>query len=67
MPTNSLTPTEFQARLADRYGYAVTIRTLANWRAAGTGPSFVKHLNRVAYPIADVETWESAHMNQKRK
>lgn len=45
-------------QLSDRWGNAVGVPTLANWRVKGKGPRFVKVGGRVRYPIADVEKWE---------
>lgn len=33
-------------------------QTLANWRAARTGPSFIRISNRVRYPIAAIIAFE---------
>lgn len=47
--------------LAVRWGYSV--RTLANWRAAGTGPEYVRvGPRRVLYPLDSVIRWESEHI-----
>lgn len=51
-----LTPTDLVAR----WGGAVTIGTLANWRSKGRGPSFVKIGSRVVYRVADVTAYETA-------
>ncbi len=45
-------------QLSDRWGNAVGVPTLANWRVKGKGPRFVKVGGRVRYPIVDVEQWE---------
>ncbi|WP_128290829.1 helix-turn-helix domain-containing protein [Afifella aestuarii] len=49
-----LTPAELSAR----YGGRINPRTLANWRSAGQGPSYLKLGGAVVYPIAKVEEWE---------
>lgn len=54
-----LTPDELVAR----WEGAVTTRTLANWRAAGRGPSFTKIGRSVRYSVEDVEAYEA---QQKR-
>ncbi|QCX26420.1 helix-turn-helix domain-containing protein [Nocardioides jishulii] len=37
----------------------MTPKTLANWRSAGTGPTFVKIGGMVRYRLADVEAYEA--------
>lgn len=49
-----LTPSE----LAQRYKNAITPKTLANWRSAGTGPPFTKVGGKILYALSDVMTWE---------
>lgn len=51
-----LTPSE----LARRYKETVSVKTLANWRSAGTGPPWVKIGGRVLYALEDVQLWEAA-------
>lgn len=46
-----------EAELAARYG--LSPRTLRNWRAAGTGPRFIKVGRRVLYPEPEVARWEA--------
>lgn len=48
--------------LNERWGGAVTIGTLANWRSQGQGPDFVKFGTRVLYPLDKVEAWEVAQL-----
>ncbi|WP_420846583.1 helix-turn-helix transcriptional regulator [Nocardioides jishulii] len=43
--------------LAERWD--MTPKTLANWRSAGTGPTFVKIGGMVRYRLADVEAYEA--------
>lgn len=50
-----LTPAE----LVERYKNAVTLRTLANWRCSGDGPSYTKIGGRVLYPVEAVTKWEA--------
>lgn len=51
-----LTPTQLVAR----WGNAIGEGTLANWRAQGRGPKFVKLGAKVVYRLADVEDYEMA-------
>lgn len=44
--------------LVARWGGAISRETLANWRAQGRGPGFVKLGGRVVYPLARVEEYE---------
>ncbi|MGW4691960.1 helix-turn-helix transcriptional regulator [Kitasatospora cineracea] len=57
-----ITPLEM-AELAN-----VTPKTLANWRALGTGPEFIKlspgRGGRVRYPEASVQSWLKARRPQ---
>lgn len=46
-------------QLAERWGGIVSVQTLANWRASGKGPRFVKIGARVTYDVADVVAWEA--------
>ncbi len=50
-----LTPQKLVARWAD----SVTVQTLANWRAKGVGPAYIKIGTRVAYPISAVVDYET--------
>lgn len=54
MQRQYLTPAE----LVDRYKSAITVRTLANWRSIGEGPSYTKIGGRVLYPLEAVTNWE---------
>ncbi len=40
--------------------WALTTKTLANWRSRGTGPTYVKVGGMVRYSMADVESYETA-------
>jgi predicted site-specific integrase-resolvase len=44
--------------LVDRWGGAVSSRTLANWRTQGKGPRYVRVGGRIIYAIEEVEAWE---------
>lgn len=46
-------------QLADRWGGVVGVQTLANWRASGKGPAFVKMGSRVTYRVADILEYEA--------
>lgn len=54
MDTEYFTPQE----LADRFKGTVSVRTLANWRSAGTSPPFTKIGGRILYPKQSVYEWE---------
>ncbi|WP_333605211.1 hypothetical protein [Novosphingobium sp.] len=45
--------------LIKRWGGAVTIGTLANWRCQRVGPTYAKIRGRVLYPVAKLEAWEA--------
>ena len=45
--------------LVSRWGGAIGRGTLANWRAQGRGPDFVKLGGRVLYPLERVEAFEA--------
>lgn len=47
------TPADVRAFLCDQF----TLKTLANWRAAGIGPPFVKISSRPLYRPAAVQAW----------
>lgn len=44
--------------LVERYKSQVTVRTLANWRSAGTSPPFTKIGGRILYPVKELLEWE---------
>jgi len=49
----------------------VSVRTLANWRWAGTGPKFTKVGGRILYDADELAQWESRrtvnHTGEYRK
>jgi hypothetical protein len=47
-------------QLVERWGSAVCVGTLANWRTQGRGPVYVRIGSKVRYPIAQLEQWEEA-------
>lgn len=57
-----LTPRE----LTERYNGAVSVRTLEDMRAAGTGPKFIKLAKKVIYDLHDVEAWEQSRRFSSR-
>jgi hypothetical protein len=56
-PTRFFTPQQ----LVDRWAGAVTVETLANWRAKGVGPRFTKIGSRVRYSRDAVLEYETAN------
>lgn len=44
-----------------RWGRAISLKTLANWRSLGYGPPYSKMGGRVLYRAADILTWENQH------
>lgn len=42
--------------LSERYG--IPTSTLANWRATGKGPAFLKVGKHIRYRKEDIEAWE---------
>jgi hypothetical protein len=56
------TPGDLVAYFADR----VTEKTLANWRAAGMGPPFVKVGSAVLYRPAAARSWTEAQERNAR-
>lgn len=59
MAEQFLTPDQ----VVDRWGRAIGRGTLANWRAKGRGPAFVKIGARVVYPLDRLIEWERENMN----
>jgi hypothetical protein len=49
-----LTPTE----LAARWG-GMSVRSLANMRSRGEGPTWMKPTGRILYPLAAIEDYEA--------
>jgi len=46
--------------VSEQYGFAYS--TLANWRAKGVGPAFMKRGNKlIRYSVADIESWLQSH------
>ena len=66
-PQSPTTPSKGEfltaAALVERWGGAITIQTLANWRATNRGPAYFKNGGRVLYRLADVTAYESANMH----
>jgi hypothetical protein len=66
-PPDALTPDSEGGRLRDQFGLlaeaqvaallAVTVRTLASWRAEGIGPNYFQKTKKILYRRADVERW----------
>ena len=54
MSTVYLTPREMAARLG------IDVRTLANKRGLGRGPTWIKHGPRVFYPVPDLSNFDTA-------
>lgn len=54
MPAENFTPAE----VVQRWNGAVTVGTLANWRAQGKGPAFIKFGSRVRYPLSKLLDFE---------
>lgn len=46
------------AQVVERYGGSVSVGTLANWRATGVSPPYVKLGGKVIYPEPELEKWE---------
>ncbi len=46
------------AELVERWRGQISASTLANWRAEGKGPCFVKVGGRILYPLDDVLAYE---------
>ena len=42
----------------------VSLRTLERWRAAGTGPAWMKLNGRIRYRLEDVDAFERARLHQ---
>lgn len=59
------------AEVSQRYNGRVTVRTLANWRWAGTGPKFTRVGGRILYDINELVKWEDRrtveHTGEYRK
>lgn len=45
-------------QLVERWGGTVKVKTLANWRTNGDGPTFQKIGNRIAYAMSDIIEYE---------
>jgi hypothetical protein len=44
--------------LIERYKGRISIKTLANWRTKGGGPSYTKIGGKIMYPLSEVIEWE---------
>jgi hypothetical protein len=42
--------------------WRITARTLQRWRAAGSGPAYLRIGRRVVYRLSDVERFETAQV-----
>ena len=54
-PIRHLTPRELGAR------WRISVRSLERWRAAGTGPAWIRLCGRVVYQLRDVQAYEAGH------
>lgn len=52
------------AQLSDRWGRRINVRTLANWRTAGTGPRYVKIGGAIMYRLDDIQAYEAKNTVQ---
>jgi hypothetical protein len=53
-------PHLLEQELAHRW--RVSVRTLQRWRRSRSGPAFLRLGRRIAYRVADVERFETAHL-----
>ena len=60
-PDDRLPPGLSEAQLA--LAWSVSTRTLQRWRAAGTGPAWMRIGKRVVYRRSDVQAFEAARLN----
>lgn len=58
-PAENFTPAE----VVKRWNGAVTVGTLANWRAQGKGPTYIKLGSRVRYPLSRLVEWEQKNLH----
>lgn len=54
-------------QLAERWGGAITVETLNNWRHLGRGCPFKKIGGRVVYQLEDVERFEENNFKTQKK
>lgn len=47
------------AEVLERFRGMLSDKTLANWRARGEGPPYMKAGGRVLYPLASLIEWEN--------
>ncbi|QTI81734.1 DNA-binding protein (plasmid) [Roseomonas marmotae] len=55
------------AQLAERWGEAITVETLNNWRFKGQGPAYMKLGGRVIYPLEKVKEYEQTLFNSQQQ
>jgi hypothetical protein len=53
--------------LAARWGGAVSVGTLANWRSKGRGPAYQKLGAKVRYPLAAVMAFEAENLHTQEQ
>lgn len=62
-----ITPEKLADSITKLYGTPITTKTLANWRSAGKGPSFIKVGRHVTYSLREVNRWfETQRRNSNR-
>ena len=54
-------------QLAQRWGGAVALGTLANWRCQRVGPPFKKLRGRVVYSVAELIEWETKNQTETKQ
>jgi hypothetical protein len=56
-----------QEEVAERYRGLVSVGTLANWRAAGSGPPYRKIGKDVLYAETDLDAWDDRNSVKERR
>jgi hypothetical protein len=48
--------------VSERYCGAISVGTLANWRAMKIGPAYVKMGKAVLYPVHELDAWDRKNL-----
>jgi len=48
--------------VSERYRGEISVGTLANWRAARVGPTYIKIGKAVLYPVDELDAWDRQNL-----
>jgi hypothetical protein len=64
-PERFVSPDWLVAYLVRSFDIEITVKTLANWRSSGKGPSYISVAGRVRYDVHDIGRWLAAQRRRR--